>query len=201
MELPVDRDKKTDLSVPVLDAIYLRRAVRSYSPKKVEARIVNKLIDAAIQAPSAMNSQPWAFVVIQNPQMLHDLSESAKVFLAKNDHWSSQSEHFSQLLSDSKFDIFYGATTLIVICAKEDGFGPREDCYLAGENLMLAATAFGIGSCPIGFARDVLGTKEFREKFSIAEGYVPVLPIIIGYPSTLPSKPERKDPLILKWAN
>ncbi len=113
-------------SMTLLDAIYARRAVRSYSKKKVEKQVVNKLIDAAIQAPSAMKSQPWAFVVIQNPQVLYELSKSAKLFLSKNVHWSTQSEHFSQLFSDPKFDIFYGATTLIVICSKKDGFGPAE---------------------------------------------------------------------------
>lgn len=201
MELELKKSARAGSSMTLFDAIYRRRAIRSFTQKKVDEEQVNKLIDAAIQAPSAMNSQPWAFVVIQNPQVLQELSESAKLFLSKNVHWSTRSEHFSQLFSDPKFDIFYGGTTLIVICAKIEGFGPEEDCYLAGENLMLMATAMGLGSCPIGFARDVLGTNEFRDKLSIANGYRPVLPIVIGYTTTTPPKPERNAPLILKWMN
>lgn len=197
--MELDKVKEIEPTMTVMKAIYSRRAVRSYSKKEVEAQVINKLIDAAIQAPRAMNSQPWAFVVIQNPQVLHELSDSAKLFLSKNVHWSTRSEHVVHFLSDPSFDIFYGATTLIVICGKKEGFSSEEDCYLAGENLMLAATALGLGTCPIGFARDVLGTKEYRQKLSITDDYTPALPIVVGYAANLPPKPERKGPIVLKW--
>lgn len=201
MESTIDKAGTGEPSMTLLNAIYTRRATRSFSTERVESKLVAKLLEAAIQAPSAMNAQPWAFAVIQNPQVLHEISESAKVFLSQNIHLSQESEHFEKLFLDPKFDIFYGATTLVVICAKKNGFGPAEDCYLAGENLMLTATALGLATCPIGFARDVLNTKEFRDKLSIAEDFAPVLPIIIGYSKVFSPKPERRAPVILKWLN
>lgn len=201
LNLRAIKTERIESKMTLLDAVYNRRAARSYTSQEVEAKIVNKLIDAATQAPSAMNSQPWAFLVVRNSSILRELSDSAKSFLSKNIRWKAGTEHYAKLMVDTQFDIFYGAKTLIVICAERNGFGPSEDCYLAGENLMLAATALGLATCPIGFARDILGSKEYRKKFSIPERYLPVLPIIVGYPSSIPPKPEHRSPVILKWVD
>ncbi|MCM0606290.1 MAG: nitroreductase [Xanthomonadaceae bacterium] len=160
-----------------LNAIYSRRAVRSYSHQRVSSELVDKLIDAAIQAPSAMNSQPWGFVVIQNQELIHELSVKVT----------------------SDFDVFYEATTLIIVYAKKDGFEPVGDCYLAIQNLMLAATALGLGTCPIGYARETLKSEEWRQKLSIPSDYVPVLPIVVGYTQDVPTKSDRSPPQIFKW--
>lgn len=61
-----------------LKAIHQRRAVRNFSPEPINRDTVNTLIEAAIQAPSAMNSQPWAFVVIQDENILKRYSDEAK---------------------------------------------------------------------------------------------------------------------------
>ena len=183
----------------VLDAIYGRRAVRSFTSEKVEAGVIHKLIHAAIQAPSARNAQPWAFCVIQNPDFLKDLSEKIKIFVKNAALGKPQAEPFVDNFSDPKFDVFFGATTLIVICAKKEGFGPIEDCYLAGENLMLAATKQSLGTCPIGFARDILKTEEFRKKLSLPADYVPALAIAIGYAAGREMRPTKKPPVIFKW--
>ena len=183
----------------VLEAIYTRRAVRSYSTKRVDEQTVRDLLDAAIHAPSAMNLQPWSFVVIQQTNLLQKLSDQAKEFLLKDPKWKAASEHGQLPLADPEFDIFYGATTLIVICAKTEGFSPTADCYLAGQNLMLAACGMELGTCPIGFARDVLQNKSWKKNLEIPEDSIPVFPIIVGYPLNATPKVKRDPPHILSW--
>ena len=59
----------------VNDATYQRRSVRAYTDQPVDNATIETLIKAAIQAPSSMNEQPWAFAVIQDPQRLSSWSE------------------------------------------------------------------------------------------------------------------------------
>jgi nitroreductase len=189
------RNPKTPGPAPasVRDAIYARRAVRQYSPERVSDDRIESIIDAAVHAPSAMNSQPWAFVVVQRPALLRSISERAKAQLA------GHVEPGLAPLDDPAYDIFHGATTLIVICAEKEGFGPAGDCYLAGENLMLAAHAAGLGSCPIGFALEALRKDELKWELGIPAEFVPVLPIVVGYPVGESTAVGRRPPRILNW--
>lgn len=199
MEQLAESTADPQFNLNVIDAIYARRSVRQYTGRKVSRQAVEELINAAIQAPSAMNKQPWAFVVIQDPALLQKVCHQAKELLMKSSIWRKQSEHGRAPFADADFDIFYGATTLIVICAEKNGFEPVGDCYLAAENLMLAATAMGLGTCPIGFARDVLQSEMFRKDLGIPSQYDPVLPLIVGYPKILSEGTSRNPPQIFNW--
>jgi nitroreductase len=164
--------------------------------------MIKSLIDFSIQAPSAMNLQPWSFVVIQNPKILKHISDETKKKLFNNPNFSKENgEHGIYFLSDPAFDIFHGAPTLIIICAKDNGqkhFKTESDCFLAGQNLMLAATGMGLATCPIGLAIDQLSEIETRKKIGIPRDSTPVLPIAVGYASTPPAYVSRNPPII-KW--
>jgi hypothetical protein len=69
----------------VTDAIYTRRSVRDYTDREVSKETVMVLLQAAIQAPSAVNEQPWTFVVIQDRLLLRRYSDKAKQLFAKNE--------------------------------------------------------------------------------------------------------------------
>ncbi|MGZ6465558.1 MAG: nitroreductase family protein, partial [Bdellovibrionota bacterium] len=73
------------------------------------------------------------------------------------------------------------------------------DCYLAGQNLMLAAQAMGLATCPIGFARDILQTRSFREELKMPNDYWPVLPIIVGYAKGITEPSKREPSKVLVW--
>lgn len=197
----VERSRQPSKTVSALDAIYHRRAIRAYSDRKVDEPTVRALIDAAIQAPSAVNTQPWAFAVVQDPDMLKRISRQASRRLATDPHWSLNTV-LGAAFTITDFDIFYGARTLIVVCAKREGihgFDAAQDCYLAAQNLMLAAYAMGLGTCPIGFARDVLRTEAWRAELEIPDDYVAVLPIVVGFPELGAHKPRRATPKIFSW--
>lgn len=182
------------MPMDVLDAIRQRRAVRNYSAKPVSEAEVRALLDAAAWAPSARDLQPWSFVIIQDRQRLREISERAKQALQSDPHWKT-----ALPLSNPGFDIFYGAGTLILICAHQHGFAPLGDCYLAGENLMLAACGMGLATCPIGLARDVLRASDLRTALHIPAGEQPVLPIVVGHPAGAAPPTERAPPRIHAW--
>jgi nitroreductase len=181
------------------DVIPGRRSVRNYSDEPVSEGAVNTLLWAAVQAPSAINSQPWAFVVIQDKSLLKVYSDRAKVLCAKVFAADASHEKLMTMLADPEFNIFYNSATLIVICAKPIGQHPDWDCCLAAQNLMLTACDMGLGSCPIGLAWPLFDEPDVRQELNLPDGYKAVIPIILGYPrETLPPV-ERKKPEICCW--
>ena len=178
----------------VLDAIHERRATRAYTFRALSDAAVRELLEAATWAPSASNLQPWSFAVIQDRALLAEISAAAKKQLADDPHWRTQLP-----LADPAFDIFYGAGTLIVICAQAGGFAPAGDCYLAGQNLMLAAWSLGLATCPVGLACDVLQSADMKRRLQIPAELTPVLPIIAGYGSAVMPRTERRPPRIHSW--
>jgi nitroreductase len=181
-----------------MEAIYARRAVREFTPEPVDDKVVRQLIDAAVQAPSAVNQQPWSFLVVQDGALLARISREAKAHLLRTSPAGLVSHHFQELLSDPNFDIFYSAPVLIVISAVAESPWAVEDCSLAAENLMLAARALGFGTCWIGFAQAWLGTPQGKAALNMPAGYVPVAPIIVGHPKSAPPPVPRKEPEI-RW--
>jgi len=183
----------------VKEVIIQRRSVREFTDQPVDRATVMALIQAATHAPSAVNHQPWVFAVIQDKQLLQTYSDRAKSLFARNADLSSLVPQLKERLADPAFNIFYNAATLIVIYAKPIGEHPDWDCCLAGQNLMLAAHAMGLGTCPIGFAWPVLEQPDVKRDLKIPPDFVPVLPIIVGYASKPPPSVPRKDPEVLCW--
>ncbi len=107
----------------LMEAIYSRRAVREYTSESVDEKTLRQLIDAAIQAPSAVNEQPWFFSVVLDKQLLARISHEAKAYVLKSSALGllSHSHRFQEILSDPDFDIFYHAPALIVISAVAAG--------------------------------------------------------------------------------
>ena len=182
------------------EAIYSRRATREFTADPVDEKTLRNLIDAAVQAPSAVNQQPWAFCVVRSKALLAKISQEAKAHMVKSSPIGLISHHFDQILNDPNFDIFYHAPALIVICSVAEIPWAVEDCALAAENLMLAARAAGLGTCWIGFAQGWLGTPEGKAALNLPPAYKPVAPIIVGHPKTTPPAVSRKAPEI-HWIN
>ena len=176
-----------------------RRAIRDYTDQPVSKATVESLIKAAIMAPSAMNGQPWAFVVIQDKPLLKQYSDRAKALCAETLDPGSAHEELGEMLSNPSFNIFYNSGTLIVILAKPMGQHPDWDCCLAAQNLMLAAHDSGLGSCPIGLAWPLFERADVKSELDVTHDYFSVMPIIVGYPRGAVPNVERKEAEILCW--
>lgn len=178
-------------------AIYGRRAVREYTTEPVSEATIRNLIDAAIHAPSAINAQPWSFIVVRDQQILASMSRHAKAHVLATEA-NSLPLHMHTSLADPESQIFHGAPVLIVISAATRAPWIVEDCALAAENLMLCAFGHQLGSCWIGFAQRWLNTPDGKAELGIPAEMVPVAPIIVGYPKKFPAPVPRQAPRI-RW--
>lgn len=183
----------------LLQAINERRSVREYTDEPVSDAALRALIDAAIQAPSAINQQPWCFVVIKDRRLLDRISDRAKAYLLKAS-LGAPAHPFRDMLNDPNFDIFYKAPVLIVIGVAQPTDWAVEDCALAAENLMLAAHAAGLGTCWIGFAQHWLGTPDGKAALDLPRNCIPIAPIVVGHPRRRAAQVPRKEPHI-RWLN
>jgi nitroreductase len=191
-----------------LDAIFMRRSVRAFTPQRIDKSTVRALLDAAVQAPTALHAEPWAFVVVQDTATLRRISDRAKGSWAREAaHYRDLHAHadaamsaaFAERFASPEFCIFYDASTLIVICARPHGPFVAADCWLAAENLMLAACALGLGTCCIGSALPALNSPETRSELGIPPDVEAIAPIIVGVPSGPAAEGLRTDPLIVYW--
>lgn len=176
----------------VMQAIYGRRSVRDYRPEPVDRASVQALLDAAVQAPTAMHREPWVFAVVQDQETLKRISDRAKEALP-----ASLIDRFA----GPTFNIFYNAGTLVVIGSREEGQFVTADCWLAAQNLMLAAHAFGFGSCCIGLALGALNNEDTRREIGLPADVTAIAAIILGRPASVPPPVGRKAPEVLSWCS
>jgi nitroreductase len=181
-----------------IEAIYMRRSVREFTREPVDQSDVKDLIDAAVQAPNAMNRQGWRFIAVSSPTLLRRIAQKAKAEMLAQLERAPGANGLREQLADPAFDILYGAPLLVLIWTA----GPDEmavyDCCLAAENLMLAAAAKGLGSCWIGLAQAWLATPEAKSELRLGPGGRAVAPIILGHPARIPTPPDRA-PARIHW--
>lgn len=146
-------------------------------------------------APMTLQNEPRAFAIIQDAVWLKALSDKAKPKLIEQ---LTQTNQTREVL-DQLTNIFYDASTLIVICACKDNPTAIADCWLAAENIMLAACAMGLGSCVINTALVALNDNQEKLKLGIDEHFVAIAPIVVGFPREKAALVARKKPLILNW--
>lgn len=151
----------TEYEEHVFQALYARRSVRAYvEDKAVEPDKIRKLLHAAMAAPSACNIQPWEFIVVTEKARTDAIKASIR-------QWGD-----------------YNAPLVIVVCGYPDlipweGDHGVIDCSAAMENMLIAATAMGLGSVWIGgFDPDAI-----RELLNIPDRVVPVAMAYFGYPA------------------
>jgi nitroreductase len=153
-----------------LELARARRSVRAYKPDPVPEGVVTELLEAARWAPSAINSQPWEFIVVTDAQVRAAVCESARMLGLR---WP----HIAQ------------APVVVVICAPRVTPFSRDDCIFAGANLMLAATDRGLGTCWIGG----FGQGTIRKLLGIPEGFVVAGMCTVGYPAGETRTPPRRE--------
>jgi nitroreductase len=181
------------------EAIHQRRAVRHFTDDPVPTTAIEHLINAAMQAPSAVNQQPWAFGIVRGRDQLRQLSDRAKDYMLSTLPRDLSLHQMADELSRPTHNVFHDASTLIVIFAKPARFDPVEDCCFAAQNLMLAAHGLGLGSCPIGFVRAWLNLTDIKNELGVPARYTAVVPIVVGWPAGATPPVSRREPEIVCW--
>jgi nitroreductase len=185
----------------VIDAINKRRSIRAYEAKPVPRDLVNAVIAAGNEAPSAMNSQPWRFVVVEDPAAKTKLLGAAlpqakKITELVKDVDPERYESIKKRYAELPDPVYYSAPTVIFVIG--NGRYKDHSCPLACENMMLAAYSLGLGSCWVGFGAMVTDDGSVRNLLGLQEGDSIFGPILLGYPKGQASRPSKKEPKV-KW--
>lgn len=166
------------------DVVERRRSIRKYLSKEVPDEILKKIIGAANMAPSALNQQPWEFVVVKDKELKRKIREIYIRAREKLDLYKQDTD-------------FLENATLIIALADKNRGSSIISTAMAAENMILAVTALDLGAncmtSPIVLEED---TREIRQIFSIPEKYEIVLLIALGYsdekPELKPKKPAEE---------
>lgn len=192
----------------VFEAIKERRSIRAYEDKLVESETVREILEAAVHAPSALNLQPWEFIVVMNeerkrlsrrllkaykerqigcgPSAETRLHEKFAVrmnatFGAMKNEIESASVDYEAFINEGSLD-FYGAPVAIIICM--DRSLSKYHILSIGAALgylILAAHARGLGTCPIGLINAY--ADEVKDALNIPEEKEVILGVALGYPN------------------
>ena len=142
----------------VLETIRMRRSCRSYDKtKSVKKEDLEAIMKAAVQAPTAMNTRAWHFAVVSNEGALKKLNEVVRgvVDEATRKRIEGRSE-------GGVFNFFYNAPILIIVSCSDSSPYPAADCACALENMFLAATSLGLGTCWINQLTNISFEGEVR---------------------------------------
>lgn len=154
------------------DAIFGRRSVRQYTSKVVPDSLVTEILKAAMAAPSAGNEQPWQFIVIRERAIL----DAIPTFHP----YSAMVKH---------------ASVAILVCGdltleKFKGFWVQ-DCSAATQNILLAATAKGLGAVWTAVFPMEDRVAGMRKLLDLPEHIMPLSLVPIGYPAAVPEPADR----------
>jgi len=132
-----------------------RRSIRSYKQEQIKDDDLQIILKAGLFAPSAMNQQSWHFTVVRSKEILQKINQTVR-----NNFLKSGDKRFEEMAKSETFNVFYNAPTLIIVSGDEKAIAPQCDCALAMENMFLAASSIGIGSCWIHAITHLSNTEE-----------------------------------------
>ena len=142
-------------------------------------------------------ARPWAFCVIEGVDRLAAYGARAKRFA--RDH---QPEDRPWTWPDRpEFKVFWDAPVAVLISGRRGNSEAPCDCCRAGQNLMLAAHARGLGSCWLGAPMPWLNSPGIAKELSVPAGFDPIVAIILGYPAEMPTGSPRPRPIIHGWSS
>lgn len=146
-----------------MEEIFTRRSIRKFTNQPVGPEKIDKLVKAAMQAPSAANQQAWEFIVVQDKKGLNKLSEASPY--AKPAAGSAVT--FVLLANESKMKV---------------PTGWQQNMGAAAENMLLEAVHLGLGGVWFGVATSDLVVENIRKLFSLPDNIRPFAMISVGYP-------------------
>ncbi|MGD9638788.1 MAG: nitroreductase family protein [Alphaproteobacteria bacterium] len=164
----------------LFEALITRKSVRSFTPSKIEDEKLTKILEAAMQAPSAGRQLPWEFVVMTDREKLDQIGNFHK--------WASMTKE---------------APLGIVVCGNPDKEKHKgtwiQDCSASMENLLLAAHGLGLGGVWLGIYPEEDRMKGLKELLNLPENILPLGIAVIGYPIGNPKTESRYDEKLIHY--
>lgn len=146
-----------------MQEIFNRRSIRKFTSQPIEPEQIDKLLRAAMQAPSAANQQPWEFIVVQDKERLASLSQTSP---------------YAKPIASS-------AVTFVLLGNEKDFKVPtgwEEDMGAAAQNILLEAVHLGLGGVWFGVATSESVIENVRNFFQLPDHIKPFAMISVGYP-------------------
>jgi nitroreductase len=156
---------------PILETIFRRRSIRRFTDQPLDEQTITLLLQAGMAAPSAVNSQPWEFIVLSDPQVLEKVR--ARLPFAQHN----------------------APVGIVVLGSPERAHNTagrmfwEQDCSAAMENMLLAAVGLDLGAVWVGIHPVAPFVRAVREVLSIPEAVTPLGMLHVGYPAE--EKPAR----------
>lgn len=174
----------------VVDCIMSRRSIRAYKPEQIKDEELKTILECAINAPSARNSQPWEVRVMQNKEAIENLNK--EVIADMIEKRPEAKERFA----DENASVFFHAPTLLVVAYDTTQYWGQSDCGMLVQNVLLAAESMNIGSCAVGCCREYINSPkaaDFVKSLNLPENYVVYLTVTLGYKDENPDAKPRDD--------
>lgn len=168
-----------------LDLVKKRQSVREYLDKPVEREKIERCLEAARLAPSASNSQPWSFIVVDDPKLKEAIAKKT----------------FDRVISFNRFSL--QAPVLIILISERSGFLNKVaeaikdrqfsliDIGIAAEHLCLQAAEEGLGTCMLGWFNE----KGVKKALNIPQQIRVELIITMGYSESSQIRPKKRKPI------
>ena len=162
---------------PSLHFIFNRRSIRKYESREIPGALFNDLFEAAMAAPSAVAKDPWHFLLVRDRKKLDQIVKLLP---------------HGQMLRQ--------APAAVLVCGDINRAHANELSYMlqdlsaAVENLLLAATALGLGSCWLGIHPRPERIDGIRSLFSLSDNIIPMCGIALGWPAENPAPRTRFNP-------
>ena len=157
-----------------IKALQTRRTIRAYTAQPVERKIIEEIVDCAHLAPTAMNDQPWDFIVITGKEELRRIPP---------------------MLGHAEF--IANAAFAVLVLARATNCAV-EDCCAATENLLIAAHAHGLGSCWVAGTQQAYA-PVVAKAFGAPEDRNLIAIVSFGYPAEAPVIEKRTLKEVLHW--
>ena len=176
-----------------MDAIvcmHSRRSIRAYLQDPVPRDLIQELAWAAIQAPTppVSGNESWALCVIEGQDRLESYGQRARQYAVEH----QPADHPWTWTTRPGFKVFWGAPALMLLCARQGNPEARFDCCRAGQNLLLAAHARGMGACWVGAPMPWLADPGTQQELQ--------LPMGPGSASHGMGAPTQQAPIPRAWA-
>ena len=190
-----------DLVEAAMKIIQDRRSIRHYTDEPVSEEHLKMILEAARQAPSGENAQPWRFIIVKDPATRKQLGATAgggsgRRFTAEFVTQKMQ-ERFSSLEDEAKKKAIFekltsgrvsaflaDAPVSIVVCGRKDVWDLPYDTSAAIENMLLMVTALGLGACwVIAPCIDIRDEERLKDLLGVPEGVKIVSIIAVGHPA------------------
>ena len=172
----------TDDTKAIIDNIMTRTSVRQFTDRQIGKDTLEQLVKCGMAAPTAVNRQPWAFVVVTDRTVLDSLM---------NEH------PYSNLKT---------ATAAIIVCGdyekKLEGIGGEywvQDCSAATENILLAAHAYGLGAVWCGVYPNPERIPGVKRVLNLPDAIMPLNIITLGYPATDNQPKDKWNPDVVHY--